>query len=272
MNRPNVSLVAAIAIGAAAALSSVNIVSASGRISSMIACHSVNPCKAYSNSSSGAGIEGTNSSTGPGVQAVSTGQGAGVSSSAVYDGIDAYSSNLDGGYFNGAYEGVMAVGSTSTAFPLYAVNSYTGGFMEVDEYGNVYASGSFIGGALKIHHGRGTHQVATYSSESAQSTLEDVGTAQMVAGHAAVRLDPAFASMIDANGYHVFVTARGDNRGLYIATQSPRGFEVRESQGGHATLTFDYRIVAQPIDEQATRLPAVTVERRDARPARPPSR
>jgi hypothetical protein len=254
--------------GTVAALSSVNVVRASVRMLPDTACHSFNPCRTFSNSSTGAGVAGTNSSSGPGVAATATGQGPGVNASAVYDGIDAYSSALNGGYFNGGYQGVYAVGSTSTAFPLYAVNSYTGGFMEVDNLGDVYASGSMIGGAMKVHHGGGIQQVATYSTESAQSTLEDVGTGQMIGGRGTVRIDPTFGSMIDAANYHVFLTAKGDNRGLYIATESARGFEVRESQGGHATLAFDYRIVAQPIDEQRSRLPAITVERR---PVHPPS-
>jgi len=200
--------------GTVAALSNVNVVRASVHLLPNTACRSYNPCKTYFNYSSGAGIAGINNSTGPGVSATATGQGPGINSSAVYDGIDAYSSNLNGGYFNAGYVGVFAVGSTTSAFPLVATNSQTGGFMEVDNYGNVYATGSIVSGALKIHHGAGSQQVATYSSESAQSTLEDVGTGQMLAGHGSVKLDPAFGSMIDSAHYHVFLTAKGVNLGL----------------------------------------------------------
>ena len=54
----------------------------------------------------------------------------------------------------------------------------------------------------------------------------------------------------------MFLTPLGDTRGLYVSAKSPRSFTVRETQGGRATLAFDYRIVARPADAKAGRLPA----------------
>ena len=48
--------------------------------------------------------------------------------------------------------------------------------------------------------------------------------------------------------YHVFLTAEGDNRGLYVASKTSAGFSIRESNGGHSTLAVEYRIVGYPYD------------------------
>jgi len=55
----------------------------------------------------------------------------------------------------------------------------------------------------------------------------------------------------------VFVTPEGDSRGLYTQ-QTSDGFQVRENGGGRSSLTFDYRIIAKPLDMKATRLPTMS--------------
>jgi hypothetical protein len=63
---------------------------------------------------------------------------------------------------------------------------------------------------------------------------------------------------IDAkSAYRVFVTPRGDTRGLFVALTTASGFIVRESQGGRATVSFDYRIVATALGQAGQRM-AVT--------------
>jgi len=47
----------------------------------------------------------------------------------------------------------------------------------------------------------------------------------------------------------------GDTRGLYVSVKAPSGFQVRETEGGHSSLGFDYRIVAHPADAGKGRLP-----------------
>ena len=102
-----------------------------------------------------------------------------------------------------------------------------------------------------------SRHVLAYAAESASATLDDVGTARMVDGVANVAIDRAFASTIDrSSAYHVFVTPLGESRGwLYVASKTPTGFQVREAQSGRSTLSFDYRIVAHPIDAKNDRLP-----------------
>jgi hypothetical protein len=61
--------------------------------------------------------------------------------------------------------------------------------------------------------------------------------------------------------YLVFVTPEGDNRGLYVTQKSANGFAVHESQGGHSSLAFSYRIVAKPFGNQIPRLPFLVEHR-----------
>ena len=90
--------------------------------------------------------------------------------------------------------------------------------------------------------------------------MEDFGEAQMVNGEARVALDPAFANVIDeGSNYLVFLTPEGDCKGLFLASKSRTGFDVRELQGGHASIGFEYRIVAKPVGDRSVRLPMITL-------------
>jgi len=61
-----------------------------------------------------------------------------------------------------------------------------------------------------------------------------------------VSIDPTFAETVSETAdYHVFLTPKGDSKGLYVINETPTGFEVRESGGGASSLSFDYRIVAK---------------------------
>jgi len=89
---------------------------------------------------------------------------------------------------------------------------------------------------------------AVYSVDSTEPLVEDVGEGQLVGGKAEVKLDPDFAAVADGGAYHVFLTPRGDSKGLYVSAQAPTGFEVREQQAGTASLSFSYRVVARRKD------------------------
>ena len=58
--------------------------------------------------------------------------------------------------------------------------------------------------------------------------------------------------------YTVLVTPEGDTNGVFVTSKSPQGFEVRENNGGRATVGFGYRIVAKPFDTKAARLPLLS--------------
>jgi hypothetical protein len=73
------------------------------------------------------------------------------------------------------------------------------------------------------------------------------------------RLEPAFASTVNTGeAYRVFLTPNGDSKGLYVASKTAAGFEVREQGGGTSNISFDYRIVAKRQGYESVRLEDVT--------------
>jgi hypothetical protein len=117
----------------------------------------------------------------------------------------------------------------------------------VDASGNLDISGNLtVAGSksarVKLQDGQ---EVALYAVESPENWFEDFGTAQLREGAAEVLLEPGFLQTVDtAADYHVFLTPKGDCHGLYVASTTSGGFEVRELGGGNASIAFDYRIVA----------------------------
>jgi hypothetical protein len=137
------------------------------------------------------------------------------------------------------------------------------GTFEVTNDGNVYASGTIASGVTcaPTTCPSGT-KLTSYASRDASPTMEDFGRTQLVNGAAVVRFDSAFAGTIDATkDYYVFLTPEGDSRGLYVTRRTPLGFAVGESQNGHSTLAFSYRIVASPYGTTAQRLPVLGTPR-----------
>lgn len=192
----------------------------------------------FGSATSGTGVHAT-ASTGYAVLAQTSG-GAGVPA------MLASINNGNAADLRASYIGVVSR-TPAGGFPIVATNpDGTSNLFYVDGSGNVsYHGGLFHFAAI----GRGA-AVKSFSPNSTQPTVEDTGTAQLVAGAAAVRLDPTFAASIDAgSGYRVFVTPNGDTHGLFVATKTANGFIVRESQGGRSTVSFDYRIVATALGQ-----------------------
>jgi hypothetical protein len=81
----------------------------------------------------------------------------------------------------------------------------------------------------------------------------------LVAGSAAVRLDPVFADLVHTDQYHDYQTPLGNCKGLYVSSVDAAGFMVRELQGGTSTLAFSYRLVARRRDLVAPRLASVEI-------------
>jgi hypothetical protein len=126
--------------------------------------------------------------------------------------------------------------------------------------GQVLVSGRLIvfGGpkSAAVAHPDGTYRL-TYCTESPESWFEDFGRARLSRGRAEVRLDPDFAALVQTDDFHVFLTAEGETRGLYVADRSEAGFEVREQRGGDGDVTFSYQVVARRRDVDAGRLAPV---------------
>lgn len=137
--------------------------------------------------------------------------------------------------------------------------------MSLDDSGNMILAGTLTtnGTPLTVRRTAQGIGVGTYSSQQTAPSVEDFGNWRLIDGQAYVPIDTAFAETIDQRAdYLVFLTPRGDNRGLYVARTSAAGFWVRESQGGRSTLAFDYRIVARPFGSSERRLPVVPLPAR----------
>jgi hypothetical protein len=186
---------------------------------------------------------------------------------------------------NGNAVGVVA---ESRQFPLIAGNpnnhtsvdlatssdliyaSYNGGgnatYFYVTDSGNATVSGTLTtkNNTYARKGGSGALRTA-YGAQTTTPQIEDIGEGRLVNGRAVVPIDPDLADSIDMRrAYHVFLTPDGDCKGLYVEQRSPGNFTVRELQGGRSNLTFEYRIVAKPIDVGGERLAHMAPETKPA--------
>jgi hypothetical protein len=146
--------------------------------------------------------------------------------------------------------------STAIVFKASAPNIGTSGASCT-----VFASGNLVctgtkSAAVPLKNGR---MAALYAVEAPENWFEDFGSGKLVDGVATVALDPAYSQTVNVNvSYHVFVTPKGDCEGLYVAKETPAGFEVHELRGGKSNVDFDYRIVARRRGYEAVRMADVT--------------
>jgi hypothetical protein len=219
----------------------------------------------YGRSSNGQGVFGMSSGDN-GVEGHSTHSGssgvAGIelgTSSGSGDGV--YSESAD---TTNLYEALEAKADGSNTYIFEGFNASTNGLCTIDFNAALSCTGGAVVKNVRARHRNSDGQdVLTYASESTSATLEDFGTARMTGGVANVAIEAAFASTIDrSTPYYVFLTPLGDTRGLYVSAKTPAGFQVRETQGGRSTLSFDYRIVARPLDAEHDRLPLAPAMRR----------
>jgi hypothetical protein len=107
--------------------------------------------------------------------------------------------------------------------------------------GNLTCTGT-IAPSVRTNAGR---EVKLYGMASPENWFEDFGTGQLSGGSAQIALDSAFASTINTGEiYHVFLTPNGDSKGLYVASKTVAGFEVREQ--GRGSPTFRLTIASWP--------------------------
>jgi hypothetical protein len=187
-------------------------------------------------------VEGISYATGPqaftaaiyGQQNGSDGNGIGVWGQHENSGYGVYGTALGSG-------GYGVVGQAPT-FALFG-------------YGNTGATGTK---SAAVRFADGKHRLL-YSMESPECWFEDFGSATLRSGRARVKLDPKFAQTVKLNSYHVFLTPKGDSKGLYVSEETADGFSVREQEGGRSTLKFSYRIVALRKDVTAPRFKTVAL-------------
>lgn len=219
-------------------------------------------------------FEASNSSTGPAIEGVSTGDYPATTNAAVegtasggLSGVTGISMGTGpGGYFEsgGYYASLEGVSKSSSVAPLLACGNVSGGnCFYSDAFGNGVFGGSVtaFGGFQTVMQARTGETVRASFAQTPAATMEDTGTARLLRGESAVRLDPAFASTIDpSRGYQVFLTPSGDTRGLYVSAKYEAGFFVRENEHGRSSVYFDYRVVARPLGESNARLPQSNVK------------
>jgi hypothetical protein len=101
----------------------------------------------------------------------------------------------------------------------------------------------------------GTRKVALYAVEAPENWFEDAGSGRLANGSAVVHLESIFAQTVNSGvEYHVFLTPKGDCKGLYVTNETGDSFEVRELGGGAANIAFDYRIMARRKGYETVRL------------------
>ncbi len=202
--------------------------------------------EAYSNG--GAGVYAS-SSSGPGV--VALGGTNGVEATGVTRGV----------YAIGGSYGVVGGASANGGAGVYGSNSGNpatwGGYFVGDTYvtGNFTCAG-FKSATVKVDNGE---YRLLYAQESPENWFEDFGSVQLVNGRVVVTIEPTFAQTVNtAVTYHVFLTPKGDCRGLYVTNETPTSFEIRELQNGKSDIPVSYRIVAKRKGYENVRLAKMT--------------
>lgn len=217
----------------------------------------------FGTSTNGFGIE-AHASAADAVHAVNGGSGTAVAALAnngdgLYSvtaggGVGAYIYNYsgNGADITGTYIGAIdRAPAGSGQFPLLLTDAAGNDLFFVNGNGDVFYHGTLNNFARTS---RGSVALA-YSSKTTSPTVEDTGSGQLAEGVAYIRLDPAFAQTIDQRtAYRVVVTPDGDTRGLFVAAKNPNGFVVREVQGGHASISFDYHIYASEAGHAGDRM------------------
>ena len=111
---------------------------------------------------------------------------------------------------------------------------------------------------VKRKNGEG---ITLYAVEASENWFEDFGSAKLKDGAAVVAIDPLYSETVNTEiDYHVFLTPRGECKGLYVINQKGSSFEVRELNGGKSDIPFSYRIVAKRKGYEDVRLAKVKEE------------
>jgi hypothetical protein len=127
-----------------------------------------------------------------------------------------------------------------------------GGICVIDVGGNLGCNGSK---SAVVPVDGGTRKVALYAVEAPENWFEDFGSARLSEGSAVISMESVFAQTVNTDlEYHVFLTPKGDCKGLYVTNETAESFEVRELGGGTANVAFDYRIVARRKGYETIRL------------------
>jgi hypothetical protein len=158
--------------------------------------------------------------------------------------------------YNDSGDATLALTNTITpsdeSFLIALFNGDGTDVFDVNTLGEVYNSG-VRAAVVPLRSGQ---RVELFSMESPEVWFEDFGSGRLSGGATTISLDPRFIQTVNLPlGYHVFVTPKGDCKGLFVSGETQDAFEVRELSGGKSSVAFDYRIVAHRNGYEAKRLP-----------------
>lgn len=166
--------------------------------------------------------------------------------------------NLGNGVMGIANRGSEAVGvfgqSSSGCAGYFDGRVYVSENLEVK--GDLAVLGELKGAVVPFEDGS-LH--CLYAVESPESWFEDFGFGELVNGHAEVRLGSDFASVINGDTYHVFLSEYGENNALYVSGRTGAGFEVRAKNPG-ASGELSYRVVAKRKDKASQRFREIAIQ------------
>jgi hypothetical protein len=229
-------------------------------------------------SESGTGVQGSGGSAGVSGETTS---GNGVMGTSVSGtGVQGQSISGDGilGFSSGDLKYSLAGSGSGQAHGLIGYSQNPFGVSGINQNGNNWAGAFFNAGATAPNSGakglfvqgdflvlNGTKNAAVktqrfghrkmYAVEATENVFEDFGTATLKGGKARVDLDEMFAETVNTGQkYQVFMTPRGDSKGLFVSAQDARGFTVQESQNGTGSYDFDFRVVAKVRGYEKTRM------------------
>jgi hypothetical protein len=148
--------------------------------------------------------------------------------------------------------------SSASSLVLQTFGFHFGGVCNINVSGDLACTGSK---SAVVPVDSGTRKVALYAVEAPENWFEDFGSGALSGGVAAIALEPTFVQTVNTDTeYHIFLTPKGDCKGLYVASETAAGFEVRELGAGKSNVRFDYRIVARRKGYENIRLADKTVE------------
>ena len=164
-----------------------------------------------------------------------------------------------GAHTNGNAAAALYVQNDTTdksALLFDAIGGSVFGECFIDVSGDLHCTGS-ITPVVAVK--QGTRKAALYAMASPENWFEDFGSGRLSNGTATIALDLEFAETVNTGvDYHVFLTPNGESKGLYVSQKGPSSFEVRESDGGSSSISFDYRIVAHRNGQESVRMADLT--------------
>jgi hypothetical protein len=239
-------------------------------------------------SHNGSGVSGFGGGAGPGVVGSGGGNSCGVlgfASGEAGTGVTGIGAGSSLPSPLGNFAGVFGFSSSDNGIGVWA-DASNGGFSvgvlgkSTQGFAGLFEGRVLVTGDLDVFGAKsavvpfpdGSHR-RLYSMESPESWFEDFGIGHLVNGQAEVHLAADFASVVNSDSYHVFMTEYEDNNALYVTKRTNTGFVVRAKSSKTATGTFSYRVVAKRKDIAGPRFEKVTIptEKRRGAPSEAPT-